>query len=280
MNRLIDLTGQRFGKLIVIKRVENDKSNSTQWLCKCDCGKLKKVSGRHLKDNSTKSCGCLKSEIIKKHSPQNRSYNLKHNLSNTRIYTILESMKQRCYNKKCKSYKNYGGRGIKICNEWLEKNGEGFMNFYNWAMKNGYQEGLSIDRIDVNGNYEPNNCRWVTMKVQQNNRTNNHIVEFNNQKHTLADWSKILKIDKNILYNRISNRNWNIEKAFSQKVRNFKRKVIQYDLNYNFIQHFNSINEASENTKVLPQTISRCCRSKVKTAGGYIWRYADEDTNR
>lgn len=102
-------------------------------------------------------------------------------------------MKKSCYNKNDSSYKHYGGRGIKICDEWIEKE-NGFINFYNWAMNNGYKENLSIDRINVNGNYEPSNCRWATAIQQANNRTNNHYIIYNKEKHTMTEWGRILNI--------------------------------------------------------------------------------------
>ena len=163
--RLIDLTGKRFGRLVVIER--SDKIGShPMWLCECDCGNRVIVDGANLRTNHTKSCGCYHSEI----APKNRT---KHGKSYTRLHRIWACMKQRCYYPKRHNYHNYGGRGITICDEWRTD----FQAFYDWAMANGYNDNLSIDRVDVNGNYRPENCRWATMKEQQNNRRNTRIQE-------------------------------------------------------------------------------------------------------
>lgn len=185
----IKIEGQRFGRLIVIKRIKNNK-----FLCKCDCGNFKTIEKSSLLSKNTKSCGCLARETSKKTL-------YKHGFYGTKIYKIYYSMKNRCYYHKNISFSNYGARGIKICKEWLNKE-NGFLNFYNWAIENGYKEGLSIDRIDVNGNYEPNNCRWVTRAFQNNNKRNNIIIKYNNEEHNLKEWSKILNLDYKRIFNR------------------------------------------------------------------------------
>lgn len=204
MNNILDLTGQRFGKLLVIKRAEINKKGGVWWLCKCDCGKNTIKLATKLKNGLVKSCGCLAVEKLLER-------NTKHNLANTRIYKIYKGIIQRCYSISNPAYKNYGGRGIIICDEWLDKE-NGFMNFYNWAIKNGYQESLSIDRIDVNGNYEPSNCKWATFREQCNNRRTNHYITYKDEKHTIAEWSNILGISYSMLKHRLE-RNWDIEKA-------------------------------------------------------------------
>lgn len=185
--KLIDLTGQKIGRLTVIKRVENDNTNHTRWLCKCNCGKIIIVSGNSLRTKATKSCGCLAKELLAKRKTT-------HKMSDSRIYYIWKAMKQRCFNSKCKEYENYGRRGITICDEWLKKN-VGFINFYEWSIKNGYKDNLSIDRIDVNGNYEPSNCRWATREEQSNNKRTSHYITYNNKTYTMKQWSKKLNIN-------------------------------------------------------------------------------------
>ena len=136
---------------------------------------------------------------------------VKHNLSKTKLFKVWCGMKDRTLNKNDKHYKNYGNRGIKICNEWLED----FKCFYDWALNNGYKEGLTIDRINVNGNYEPNNCRWITWKEQQNNRTNNHYITYKGETHTMKQWSELLGIKYTTLSMRLNKYNWSVEKAFN-----------------------------------------------------------------
>lgn len=186
----IDLTGKKFGKLTVLKKLNYSKSgHSYYWECKCECGKIIKVSANNLKSNHTKSCGCYKSEKAQTH---------KH--SKTRLYNIYYNMKSRCYNTKNPYYYNYGGRGVIICDEWLND----FETFYNWAMNNSYKENLTIDRIDVNGNYEPNNCRWITIRENSNNKRNNHFETYNGETHTIAEWARILGINNSTLNNRLT----------------------------------------------------------------------------
>ena len=122
-------------------------------------------------------------------------------------------MKQRCYNKNSKSYKNYGGRGIKICDEWLSKE-NGFLNFYNWAINNGYNSNLSIDRIDNNGNYEPSNCRWVNNLIQSNNRRNNRKLTFNGDTLNISEWAKKYNLTISTINHRLD-RGWSVEKTLT-----------------------------------------------------------------
>lgn len=214
MGKYVDLTGQRFGRLIVIKRADNSKDNRAKWLCKCDCGNEKNIVGKSLRKMKTQSCGCLQKE-------QAKMVNTKHGMRYTKLNKTWNSMKQRCNNSNCKQYKNYGGRGIKVCDEWLDKE-NGFINFYDWSMNNGYQDNLTIDRIDVNGNYEPSNCRWANMKQQSNNRRDNHNITYNNETHTIAEWSEILNINRYTLYYRINKSNMSIEEALTKKVRKWR----------------------------------------------------------
>lgn len=193
-----NLCGKTFGRLTVIKRCENYVSPSgttrSNWICKCQCGKEVKVTTDKLKSGNTKSCGCLKNEITAQR-------NHKHGKRQSRLYAIYYAMLNRCNNKKAINYKDYGGRGISVCEEWLGK--DGFVNFMNWSLVNGYKDDLTIDRIDVNGNYEPSNCRWSTRREQMNNTTRNRFLTIDNITHTLSEWSEISGVNPSTICYRL-----------------------------------------------------------------------------
>ena len=183
---MIDLTNQRFGKLTVIRLDGKDHRHECKWLCKCDCGNETVVYGSHLRKGNTVSCGCVM-----------RSAHKTHGESKTRLYGIWQHMKSRCENPNVDHYYCYGGRGITYCDEWKD-----FEVFKEWAVSNGYEDGLTIDRIDVNGNYEPGNCRWESMTVQHKNTRKAIVLEHNGERHTLREWAKVLGIPKSTLQAR------------------------------------------------------------------------------
>lgn len=207
MSKFIDMANKKFGRLYVLNCAGRDTNGNALWKCLCDCGNIVIVDGCRLRKGNTKSCGCFNKE-------QSSKYNSTHKKSKTRLYKIWASMKNRCNNKNSKKYDYYGARGIKICPQW-----ENFENFENWAIRNGYQDNLSIDRINVNGNYEPKNCRWATAKTQANNRRNNRRIYFNNKYFTVTQISEIFKIPYNIIiYNlNIGEKIENILKDHSKK---------------------------------------------------------------
>lgn len=212
MGKSVDLIGQRFGRLVVIEKSEKrDSGGNVFWLCKCDCGKDTLVSTHSLKVGHCKSCGCYKIDVNRE---QGKQCFTKHGKKYTRIYNIWCSMKQRCYGKNVKSYKYYGARGITICDEWKND----FMSFYNWAMNNGYQDNLTIDRINVNGNYEPNNCRWCTVLEQSNNRRSNHLVVYNGVEMTVKQLSELCDIQYHTLLGRLL-KGWTVDRAVNQPIR-------------------------------------------------------------
>lgn len=184
MTKEKDISGQRFGRLIAIKKDHSvwDKENRISrnfWLFRCDCGKEKIIDKYSVLNGKTTSCGCFANQ-------RRIEKNTKHGLFNTekRLYGCWQDMKNRCYNKNRKKYKNYGMRGIAVCDEWKSD----FQSFYEWAKNNGYQDNLTLDRIDVNGNYEPKNCRWATQKEQANNKTTNHKIKINGVVKNLSEW--------------------------------------------------------------------------------------------
>lgn len=158
MSRFIDMAGKRFGRLTVIERNGSD-TGGIRWKCRCDCGNVVTVRGTHLRSGATLSCGCYQKTAVK-------MSNTTHGQWLSRLHRIWSAMKQRCYNPKNTGYANYGGRGIRVCDEWLNS----FSAFYNWALSHGYDDTLTIDRINNDGNYEPNNCRWLTRAQQNKNK--------------------------------------------------------------------------------------------------------------
>lgn len=154
-----DLSGQKIGRLSIIEKYGHASDGVILWKCRCDCGNICTVRADSLNHQTTLSCGCLKREMDKDRLKT-------HGLSNMKLYHVWLSMKDRCLNPRNKSYFYYGGRGIAVCEEWLES----FLPFYEWSINHGYKEGLTIDRINNDGNYEPDNCRWTTWDVQSKNR--------------------------------------------------------------------------------------------------------------
>lgn len=186
-----DLTNQRFGRLTAVSPVGKTRGGTMLWECVCDCGEKHIARSGGLRSGDVMSCGCLRRETTAKKSTV-------HGLRHTKLYRVWRGMKERCLNENDKSFHNYGGRGIKICDEWLHD----FQAFYDWAMANGYADGLSIDRIDNDWNYCPENCRWATRDEQNNNKRVSRMVTVNDETHTIGEWAKLTGINYHTLYCR------------------------------------------------------------------------------
>lgn len=208
----MNLVGEIYGLLEVKEYIGTDKNCIAHYICKCECGNLLIVPHNHLRSGHTKSCGCE----MKRINSEMRKAEAFHGLWQSRIYNTHSKMINRCYNPKAPNYQDYGGRGIYICDEWMEKDNEGhrigFINFYNWAIENGYDDSLSIDRIDNDGPYAPWNCRWVDTKIQNNNRRNSHYIDYKGYNFPISIWSEITGLDWQIIEKRLKN-GWSIEKT-------------------------------------------------------------------
>jgi hypothetical protein len=201
VSKFIDITGMKIGFLTVIKRAEN-RSGNTYWVCQCKCGNMIKVRADHLRGGKIRSCGCATNAMI-------ASKLTKHGMRKTRLYGVWTSMIQRCENPQYSGARLYRNRGIMVCSEWHK-----FEVFAEWALKNGYENELTIDRIDNNGNYEPDNCRWANLITQANNKRTNRRIEFNGEIKTLAQWAREYQIDYRKLWLRLK-RGWDFERALA-----------------------------------------------------------------
>lgn len=209
-----DLTGERFGRLVVIgpdsDYIQPNGKHRPRWICECDCGKQKSINGEALTRGLTNSCGCLQKEQTSKAVKT-------HGQTNTRLYGIWCAIKRRCYHEYDPNYRLYGGRGITMCDEWLNS----YETFMDWAMGNGYDPlakrgECTIDRIDNNGNYSPDNCRWVSQQEQMNNVSYNRRITYNGESHTVAEWARLYNIPYSRLLNRLDKYNYTIEKALTK----------------------------------------------------------------
>ena len=276
MGKIKDRTGVKYGRLTALNIVEGRKP--IYWLCKCDCGNYDEVRASNLQSGAVRSCGCLNDEVITKHGQ-----------AHSRLYKVFNSLKQRCLNPNDKGYKNYGGRGITVCNEWLNKE-KGFMNFYNWAMENGYDENAkfqecTIDRIDVNGNYEPSNCRWATNKEQALNKTDSRKFKHNGKYQTLKEWSEELKISYKVLQSH-THKGESIEKIVKgiderKKDRENKKVILINKDNNEFFGEFLNVFEACKKLGLKRTQMSsayKAVKGKRNHSYGYIWRYVNEYT--
>lgn len=212
INKYYSYIGEKYNSLTIIDVAGNDTNGHYFFKCQCDCGNITKVRVDRILKGYTTTCGC-----------RNQGYNYHdgNGLSKEypKLYSVWNTIRHRCYNPKHCKYKNYGGRGITVCEEWRYE----FTPFYNWAMANGYQDGLTIDRINVNGNYEPTNCRWVTLKEQARNKTNSVLVTYKEKTKSLPQWCEEL----NLPYKTIDYRlraGWTAERAFTEPIKHYLYK--------------------------------------------------------
>lgn len=204
---VIDLTGRKFGRLTVIERGQTSKAGMPRWICQCECGNIRLVQGEQLRGGRSQSCGCYAREQTSKRARI-------HGQRNTALYNVWDAMKQRCMNPKSKAWKYYGGRGVSICEEWQHN----FETFNKWANDNGYQKGLTIDRIDVNGDYEPSNCRWVTMREQGKNKRCNVSLTYKGETKLISEWAKELGLNYSTIQWR-HKRGWSDEDCITGRTK-------------------------------------------------------------
>lgn len=208
----IDLTGQRFGRLVALGIAGRD--NGVIWRCRCDCGQEHRAKAGHLRSGSVVSCGCAARESAAEISRQYAYCKVTHGLSHTKLDQIYQNMVRRCTEPTNKRYANYGGRGITVCAHWLQDK----PGFFIWALESGYAAGLTIERKDVNGNYEPGNCCWIPMARQQANTTRSHFLEWERRRQTISDWARELGVKPQALRHRVD-RGWQVQRIFTQPFR-------------------------------------------------------------
>lgn len=201
-----NVVGQRFGRLTVISLDHKDKRHEAYWMCQCDCGNTKVVSGNKLRSGNTQSCGCYQQECrgVKRRT---------HGMTKTKLYVIHRNMLARCNNEKSNMFYRYGKRGIKVCPEWQK-----FEGFAKWAMESGYAEGLSIERIDIDKGYEPANCRWITKKEQCLNRSDTHLITAFGKTQTIKEWADETGIRYDTIERRINSYGFTPERALTKRV--------------------------------------------------------------
>ena len=217
MAKLKDRVGIRYGRLLVLSldSIRRSKSGHTAafWKCKCDCGNIVVCAGASLESGRTKSCGCYRKASI-----HDRLYRG----GNRKLYGVWRMMHKRCEDTGYKHYPNYGGRGISVCDEW--SGNDGYTNFQLWAKRNGYSDGLTLDRINNDGNYEPSNCSFATMKTQSNNKRNNVRIEIDGITHTLTEWCEIYRVPFSRVRARYMKLGWDIKSALTTPPLKLRRK--------------------------------------------------------
>lgn len=222
MGNVKDITGLNINDWYVIKECGRNKSGGATFLCRCICGNTRVVDGRSIRSGASKNCGCKRRENSRKRM---QSISFVHGGKKERLYSIWNGIKDRCYNPNSPFYYRYGKRGITVCDEWKES----YQTFREWAIQSGYDENApkwqcTIDRMDNNKGYSPDNCAWKTLKEQCNNRSSNHVIEFNGETHTLSEWSEITDIRKDTLRRRLFVYHWSVERSLTEPTHKYNHK--------------------------------------------------------
>lgn len=264
MPKFMDLTGKRFGRLTVIERAET-KNGKTRWKCLCDCGKYTYTITNRLVQGKSLSCGCRAYEAPR----------ITHGMKHTRLYEIWLGMKKRCDNKNSKSYERYGERGIKLCPEWEND----FKAFAEWAFASGYSDDLTIDRIDNEKGYFPENCRWATWDEQAKNKRNSIFITHNGETKVLPDWCRELNFPYKTALQRYTNmvkqgKKVDFDALFYNGNRK-ERKIVQLSTDGGRIKIWACMSDISK-AGFDRSNVSACCNGKKRLYRGFIWSYAGE----
>lgn len=273
VNSSPDNIGKKYGSLTVVG-IEHCTSGNGHtmymWRCRCDCGNEKLVTPSVLKRHPQEFCGrdCKNKQATRVKNVENKT---RHGGSKTRLYRIYHGMKDRCTNENTSYYRYYGARGISVCDEWCND----YIAFRDWALANGYTDELTIDRIDCNGDYCPDNCRWVTMKVQQNNRTNNHLISYNGETHTISEWSEITGIRVGVINNRLKCGRSSGEALGKERItKKGSTPVLQYTIEGEFVKEWPSSADVERAGIAKGSAVRKCCAGwpHYNTAAGYVWK--------
>ena len=218
MGKFVDLSGEQYGRLTVLDRGPDSPGGRVRWRCRCECGSEVIASSTHLRTGHTQSCGCLKIQKAKEHVIHGGN----RRGQRERLYDVWIDMRRRCTNPRDKSYLYYGGRGISVCSEWASD----YEAFRSWSLTHGYGPGLTLDRIDTDGNYTTENCRWVTYQEQNRNKRSNHLVEYDGKCLTLSEWEEITGIPQRLIRYRLVTLGWPAERALTAAIRGRARSEV------------------------------------------------------
>ena len=262
-----EFIGMKFNHVTVLSRNNDKKSKPPYYNCICDCGRIFVRRKDCIYNPLNKTCGYCQRE--------------KHNSTHTRLYSIYKNMVYRCTKKYAKHYENYGGRGIKVCDEWINS----FQKFKDWSLSHGYQDNLTIDRINTNGNYEPSNCRWVTRMEQSHNLRNNHLVYYKGERKPLSQWCRELNIKISSVRKRLIYTNDDLEKALNlpDDYHINHKKLNMISLDNKILKTFNSPTECANYLKTHTNFKANCgriidvCIGRRNKAYGYKFEYVDNE---